>query len=227
QGKQGPFFSEGYIPIKAINSTKVAIELKLLDIATEIAENRKTLTSEFKKQIETGAFMKKMNCLIIDLPQSGRFQYDSENLQKFKPQIDFVINTIIKSNKDLQEKFNTLYYILTKRDNEIIKAYTKINISYEDKLLRDKVIKDLYRRLGNTILYFVKEIRQKQAKLNYETTNRLKLKRIEKAKRKIMLDKCLKLNDVVNQEIVNSFEEYLHKLDEANYKRLKEEGYLE
>ena len=171
--------------------------------------------------------MKKMNCLIIDLPQSGRLQYDSENLQKFKPQIDFVINTIIKSNKDLQQKFNNLDYILTKRDNEIIKAYTKINISYEDKLLRDKVIKDLYRRLGNTILYFVKEIRQQQAKLNYETTNRLKLKRIEKAKRKIMLDKCLKLNDVVNQEIVNSFEEYLHKLDEANYKRLKEEGYLE
>lgn len=227
QGKQGTFFSGGYISIKAINSAKVAIELKLLDIATEIAENRKTLTSEFKKQIETGAFMKKMNCLIIDLPQSGRIQYDSENLQKFKPQIDFVINTIIKSNKDLQQKFNNLDYILTKRDNEIIKAYTKINISYEDKLLRDKVIKDLYRRLGNTILYFVKEIRQQQAKLNYETTNRLKLKRIEKAKRKIMLDKCLKLNDVVNQEIVNSFEEYLHKLDEANYKRLKEEGYLE
>ena len=63
--------------------------------------------------------------------------------------------------------------------------------------------------------------------MEIETTNRLKLKRIEKAKRKIMLDRCMRMSDVVNQEIVNSFQEYLHKLDEANYKRLKEEGFIE
>ena len=37
----------------------------------------------------------------------------------------------------------------------------------------------------------------------------------------------MQLNDVVNQEIVSSFEQYLARLDEANYKRLKEEGIIE
>jgi len=227
QNKNGLFYSDGMIPIRAINSFKVAIEMRLIDISSEIAENRKILTNEFKKQIETGVFMKNMNSLIADLPSKGRMQYDSENLQKFKPQIDYVINTIIKSDTKIKEKFEKLDYALTKRDNELIKAYTKININYQDKLLRDKVIQDLYRRLGNQIIYFVKDIRFQQKKLEFETTNRLKLKRIEKAKRKILIDRCMRMNDIVNQEIVNSFQEYLHKLDEANYTRLKEEGFIE
>lgn len=227
QNKNGLFYSDGMIPIRAINSMKVAVEMRLLDISSEIAEKRKIVTNEFKKQIETGVFMKKMNFLIAELPTQGRMQYDSENLQKFKPQIDYVINKIITSNPDLKEKFTQLDYSLTKRDNELIKAYTRNNINYQDKLLRDKIIQDLYRRLGNTIIFFVKDIRLQQKKLEFETKSRLKLKRIEKAKRKIMLDRCMRMNDVVNQELVNSFQEYLHKLDEANYKRLKEEGLIE
>lgn len=225
--REGLFFSDGMIPLNAINGTKVAIELKLINISYEIAEKRKTLTQEMKNQIKKGTFMKNMTSLMNDLPTQGRLQYDSENMQKFKPQIDLVINSIIQTNKNIQSKFEAYNNILIKRDEEISKAYTRININYQDKLIRDKCIQDLYRRLGNIILYFVKDIRYNQAKLNYETTNRLKLKRIEKTKRKIMLNRCLRLNDVVNQEIINSFQEYLHKLDEANYKRLKEEGYLE
>ena len=37
----------------------------------------------------------------------------------------------------------------------------------------------------------------------------------------------MQLNDLVNKEIVNAFAEYRERLEEANYKRLREEGYLE
>ena len=57
--------------------------------------------------------------------------------------------------------------------------------------------------------------------------SRLALKRIEKNKRKIMLNRCVQLNDFVNKEIVNAFEEYRHKIEQANYKRLQEEGILD
>lgn len=227
QRRNGSYFSDGFIPIKAINSTKVAIELRLLNIAKEIAEKRKTMTQELKNQMENGAFMRNINFLIEYLPTQGRMQYESENMQKFRPEIDFVIYSIIKTNKNLKITFDTFNNLLSKRDQEIIKAYTKINISYEDKLLQDKYIKDLYRRLGNIVLTFVKEVRANRDKLNYDTNNRLKQKRIDKAKRKFLINKCMQLNDVVNQEIVSSFEQYLARLDEANYKRLKEEGIIE
>lgn len=227
QRKNGSYFSDGFIPIKAINSTKVAIELRLLNIAKEIAEKRKTMTQELKNQMENEAFMRNINFLIEYLPTQGRMQYESENMQKFRPEIDFAIYSIIKTNKNLKNTFDTFNNLLSKRDQEIIKAYTKINISYENKLLQDKYIKDLYRRLGNIVLTFVKEVRANRDKLNYDTNNRLKQKRIDKAKRKFLLNKCIQLNDVVNQEIVSSFEQYLARLDEANYKRLKEEGIIE
>lgn len=226
QNKGGSYYSDGVIPIKAINGFKISVELKLLNINSEIAEKRKTLTKEFRKNIETGVFMKNFKDLIEYLPQKGRMQYDSENLKEFRPKIDLVINSIIKSNKNMKNRFDNLDNILNKRDREIIKSYTKLNIYYKDKLLRDKVIQDLYRRLGNTIIYFVKDIRMLQEKLDYEIKNRLKLKRIDKLKRKILIYRCFRLNDIVNQEIVNSFQSYLQKLDEANYKRLIEEGYL-
>lgn len=227
QKKKGLYYSDGFIPINAINSTKVAIELRLLNISSEVAAKRKLLTEELKKQFDAGAFVRKVKSLIYLLPKTGRLQYDSENLDSIRSEIDYVAYTIIKSNKALKEKVNALDDILTKRDKEIIKAYTRNNNSYEDKLLRDKCFYDLNRRLGNIIIFFVKQIRDKQEKLDYETKNRLKLKRIEKAKRKIMLDRCMRLNDAVNREIVNTFQEYLQRLEEANYKRLQEEGYFD
>ena len=88
-------------------------------------------------------------------------------------------------------------------------------------------MEDIYRRLGNIVLNTIKDIRREQRKVEYETTNRLALKRIEKNKRKVMLNRCVMLNDLVNKEIINAFQEYRHKLEEANYKRLQEEGILD
>ena len=88
-------------------------------------------------------------------------------------------------------------------------------------------MKDLYRRLGNVVIRAAIDIRSKQNKLNYETNSRLLKKYIEKKKRKILLNKCMQLNDLVNREIISAFAEYRDKLEEANYKRLVEEGFIE
>ena len=88
-------------------------------------------------------------------------------------------------------------------------------------------MEDIYRRLGNIVLLTIKDIRREQKKVEYETKSRLAKKRIEKNKRKILLNRCITLNEMVNREIVNAFQEYRHKLQEANYKRLQEEGFLD
>lgn len=220
-------FSDGFINIKAINQFKVKVELRLLKITDDIILNRKTLTNLMKKDLELGDYMKNINSLLFVVPTDGRISYDSENMKPYKENVRMVVNSIIRADKELLKKFNDFEGFLLKRDSEIKNAYTKIGVDYEDKLLHDKCMEDIYKRLGNIVLYTIKDIRKEQRKIEYETTNRLALKRIEKNKKRIMLNRCTMLNDLVNREILSAFEEYRHKLIEANYKRLQEEGVLD
>ena len=227
QGHKEVCFSDGIIPIKAINRFKIRAEIRLLQITKEIQLARKTLTDEMKKDMKLGDYMKHINSLYFSLPHEHRMSYDSENIKPYKEQIDMVVNAIIMSNEDLQRKFNDFQSFIVKRDYEIKEAYKRINVDYKDKLLFDKCMDDIYRRLGNIVLRTIRDIRWEQRKVEYETTKRLALKRIEKNKRKIMLNRCLKLNELVNREIINAFQEYREKLQDANFKRLKEEGLLD
>ena len=227
QGHKEVCFSDGFIPIKAINKFKISAEIQLLKITKDIKLARKTLTDEMKKDMKLGDYMKHINSLYFSLPHEHRMSYDSENIKPYKEQIDMVVNAIIMSNEDLQRKFNDFQSFIVKRDYEIKEAYKRINVDYKDKLLFDKCIDDIYRRLGNIVLRTIRDIRWEQRKVEYETTKRLALKRIEKNKRKIMLNRCLKLNELVNREIINAFQEYREKLQDANFKRLKEEGLLD
>lgn len=227
RNKEKLVYSDGLLPQKAINSAKVNMELKLLNIAEDIYLQRDTLTNLMKKQMETGVFMREINSLLLAVPNQGRISYDSDNIKPYKNQIDMVVNALIKSDKELLKGFKYIDNLLIKRDLEIKNAYEKINVDYKDKLLYDKCMTDLYRRLGNIVLYTLRDIRREQIDIEYKTSNRLALKRIEKNKRKIMLNKCLKLNELVNKEALNAFADYMNKLQEVNYNRLKEEGYIE
>lgn len=220
-------FSDGYIDIGAINQFKIDIEKYFINKNFNIFENRKEITNLLKKSFNDGVYMNKINKLIIVLPVKGRLSYDSENMAEYRPMIDNIVKSIIVSNVELKRKVSDFEHILSKRDTELLKAYAKIKVDCSDKLLYEKCMKDLYRRLGNIVIFAAKDIKTKQNKFNYETRNRLILKHIEKKKRKILINKCIELNDLVNKEIVNAFAEYRERLEEANYKRLKEEGYLE
>lgn len=220
-------FSDGFIPIEAINSFKVSAEMRLLNINKEIAYARESLTLEFKKIAKNGDYMKDFRSLAFILPKTGRIGYDSANMEQFRPQINLIVSTIINADKDLRKKYSNFERFLSKRDNELIKAYEKIKVNYNDKLLHDKCLADIYRRLGNIVIKAAIELYTDEKKLERETKNRLIAKRIDKLKRKALIRKCMQLNDMVNREIISAFQEYLDKLEEANFKRLKEEGYLD
>ena len=223
----GSLHSDGHIKLKAINSTKTSIEIRLLNISKEVFENRQLMTHQIKEKLSNGDYMKQVKILIGIVPTKGRVSYDSENMKEYKPQINQIVREIIKSDNDLYEKYTKFDRVLSKRDKEIERVYSQLNLDYSDKLLRDKCIKDLYRRLGNIVIQTAKQIRIEQQKQDRDIKNRLVQKRIEKRKRQILLKRCFQLNDMVNREIVNSFQDYLRRLEQANYKRLQEEGYLD
>lgn len=220
------YFSRGKIPIQAINYFKTSCELKLLQIGKEIYLKRKTLTKDLEKKIKLGEFESRMKEIVKIMPSTGRLGYDSENMLPYKAQIDMVVNAIIKSNEELHKKFIDFDALLTKRDRAIIEIYNKNHFDYTDKLVRDKCINDLYRRLGNLVIYTARDIRNDQLKMESNSKSRLVQKRIEKNKRKALFNRCMQLNELVEREIISAFSEYRAKLEEANYNRLVEEGII-
>ena len=227
QGLEGKYYSDGFISKKAMDRFKVSIELKLLRLADEVILHRKTLTKEMKNKIKSGDYMEQIDTLLYLIPRKGKIGYESENMRPYREKIKLVANTIIKADKDLKKTFLEFERFLLIRDEEIKKAFTRINADYKDKLLHDKIMEDIYTRLGNAIIFSIIDIRKAQNFVEYETNSRLAKKRIEKNNKKILLKQCVRLNDLVNREIMNAFEEYRHKLAEANFKRLQEEGVLD
>ena len=171
--------------------------------------------------------MEQIDTLLYIIPKKGKIGYESENMRPYREKIKLVANTIIKADKDLKKTFLEFERFLLIRDEEIKKAFTRINVDYKDKLLHDKIMEDIYTRLGNAIIFSIIDIRKAQNFVEYETNSRIAKKRIEKNKKKILLKQCVRLNDLVNREIMNAFEEYRYKLAEANFKRLQEEGVLD
>ena len=216
-------FSDGMINVEAIRKAKLSIEMKMLDISKDVVSTRNLITKKFK-QTEAGIFMKYIKELMAILPLSGRLSYESENIEPYKQKIDNVINALIVSSSSLNKKINDYDTILAERDEEIKKIYKRLKLDPTDKLMREKYMKDLYRRLGNVVLKVVKDIRTEQDKLNYNTKRKSLKKRLEKAKRRALFKNCERLNELATKEVIIAFEEFLHKLDEANYKRLQEEG---
>ncbi len=220
-------FSDGFIKKQTLAKFKLSIEKHFLTQELNVAESRKLATENFKNLMTNGEVMKKLKNLTFILPARGRISYDSENMAKLRPTVDNIVNIIISTNKEMSISYNNFITILAKRDNEMLKAYSKLKIDCKNYLLYDKCVKDLYRRLGNIVIFATKDIKNAYSRVEYETQSRLAQKRIEKSKRRILIKKCLQLNDLVDREMMNAFAEYRELLQEANYKRLVEEGTLE
>ena len=223
--KEGVQYSKGHIAIGVIRQFKKSIELKLLNLSNDIVLNRTSITNEFKK-LERTIFVKKIKELIEILPLTGRMSYDSKEIEKFKKKIDNVVNAMIMTNASLRQKLNDFDYLVSKKDEEIRNINKRMKQDENKNLLKEKYKLDLYRRLGNIVLGVVKDIRKEQRKFDYNTRKRTTQKRLEKAKRRALFKNCERLNYLSTQEVINAFQEFLHKLDEANYKRLQEEGVI-
>lgn len=223
--KEGVQYSKGHIAIGVIRQFKKSIELKLLNLSSEIVLNRTSITNEFKK-LERTVFVKRIKELVDILPLTGRMSYDSREIEKYRKKIDNVVNAMIMTNASLRQKLNDFDVLVSKKDDEIRNINKRMKQDENKNLLKEKYKLDLYRRLGNIVLGVVKDIRKEQRKFNYDTKKRLVQKRLDKAKRRALFKNCERLNYLSTQEVINAFEEFLHKLDEANYKRLKEEGVL-
>jgi len=220
QRGRGVQFSNGKIAPRHFDSFKVAAELRLTDISSQIAASRKEVTELFGNVLHTQTnraryhdeLYRKLARLTNELPVSGRLSYDSENMQELKPQIKEIVDLVIKRNGRLYYSFEDYCARVKDKDRQTLEALKENKIRPADWprfMVSGKYLEDIYRRLGNQIIGSVRVIknRERQAK------SRLAQKHIRRRTVLDVMQYALRIDSEVEREAMEAFEEYLERLE--------------
>ena len=211
-------YHNGVIPKDILIDSKRIFEQKLTNATAEIVRARKDLRDEYNLYLTPFKLTKRAKKLMLNLydmlPKTGRLSYDSENMEKLKPQVDEITKLLLHANKDIyksycdfEEKLFELYEWQNERD------YAKSN----------KYKEDMFRRLGNMNIQTAMEIgRLRDRTLNQEIFNsrqRYFEKKIRAKQLDYLLD-CLEYYSKLDEQEIKRFREYCEHLE---YMRKKTE----
>lgn len=215
-------FSHGKINQECIRRFKVHVEQNLTDISAELRIARKEATTLSKEVLFSkeslirynNAFQEQILELVENLPPSGRISYDSENMRPLKPLIDKIVDTAIKSNRKWYKAFVNFCAEAKKHDErtrEILIRQQIPEVFWSQYMKSDTYLDDMYRRLGNQVLNYVRIYRRHER----PAKGRLARKRIRRKTAVSVLAKGMEMQAALQVDSMYFFEEYLKKLEEA------------
>lgn len=216
-------FSKGKLPYYSIEQFKLRAEQKLTDSTAQLKLARKQLTESTKNVLFSAQSPLRYNReiqtlmlrLLETLPATGRLSYDSKNIEPFRPQIQEIINCVIRSDRNTYESYVNFCRVISDKDKDTMRILSNLKIKPEqwDRfLISDKYMDDLYRRLGNQVL---NSLRVHKGKLK-PAKSRLANKRIRRGVRTGLIAYCAKLNAIIEHEAQEAFEEYYEKIRERD-----------
>lgn len=215
-------YSLGKINRACLDRFKIHVEQNLTDISAELRIARKdvtTLTQNvlFSKDSQiryNSEFQSLILRLAESLPSEGRLSYDSENMRPLKPLIRQITDVAIKSNKEWHKAFLKFCGEVKKHDDETREMLirNKVPEKYWDRYLKSETyLDDLYRRMGNQILNYVRVFKKKER----PAKSRLARKRIRNKTAFDVIARSAQLQAAMEADSMYFFEEYLKKLEEA------------
>lgn len=215
-------YSLGKINRACLDRFKIHVEQKLTDISAELRIARKdvtTLTQNvlFSKDSQiryNSEFQSLILRLAESLPSEGRLSYESENMRPLKPLIRQITDVAIKSNKKWHKAFLKFCGEVKKHDDETREMLirNKVPEKYWDRYLKSETyLDDLYRRMGNQILNYVRVFKKKER----SAKSRLARKRMRGKTAFDVLARSAQLQAAMEADSMFFFEEYLKKLEEA------------
>lgn len=222
-------FSIGKVSTKAMDFFKANLELAATDFRAREIRVRTNLTKSFNEEINDVSGLKIKSMLLglaNQFPESGHLYYNSENMQNLKSQVDNITTYIIKHNPNIQ-LYKDDFDELVKEKDELANSYCKRNgYNKPTESVGDKMMNDIYRRLGNIVIESARELKLKENERQKLNAKNLVEKCIQKNKLMKELDECLYLNTKVEFEIIKAFQDYMSKLEEMHIKTLIEQGIL-
>lgn len=231
-----PQYHYGKLSKGAMESLKINIEATLTNVSFDLHRDRRELTDASKSALERlygyTDYERELKTLLLDLyrviPTDGRVSYNSENMAAIRPQVRGIVDYIIKNNPQTKAAFGKFCSDLVKRDRAVMEMCARQKIEdFSKYLVEDRYLDDIYRRLGDKVIFAAIAIKKKETREAKKCKKNLAKKRVEKRHRQFLLERGMSLAREVDEEAVRNFEEFREKLEQAEYERLIEEGVIE
>lgn len=236
EGSEGKHYRSGSIGQDALNSFRIKIEERLTDAGFDLKRSRRNLMdsaqdtlfhlrgwNDYERELK-----KQLLALYRAMPTEGRVSYGSKNMDELRPQVNSIVNFIIKNNPGLKRDFEAFCSDLARFDANRKRICEDQKIEDTSKyLVSDKYLEDVYRRLGDKVIKAALQIKQKGDREVKRCKTDLAKKRANKRHREYLLNRALQIGADVDDEAIRCFEEYRRRLDRAEYERLVDEGVIE
>lgn len=227
--KNGKVFSMGKLSINAMKEFKLLVEECATDFRAREIKIRTSVIKSVKEElngVSSFKLKKKLLKLADQLPPTGHTYYECQEMKNLQPFVDEIANYIFNKNiniKSYKEDFDDI----VKEKDEFALNYCKRN-GYKNptQSIGDKMMKDLYRRVGNPIIEKAKEIKKEEIKRQKYNSKYKSGKIIQKKKLQSLLNQCLYLNSLVEYESIKAFQDYQRRLYEVRIKTLIEQGII-
>ena len=222
-------FSIGKLPLGALEEIKLGIELCATDYVAREIKIRTDLTKSFREaqnEISSSKLKDMLIDLANDLPEQTPNFYNSSGMEKLHSKIDTITDYIIYHSPETLSYKQDFDDIVKEKDDMINNYCYRNDYKLPAESVVEKMMRDLYRRLGNIIIQQAKQTK-------FADIQRMKLdaryryqKQLEKKQRQKLFDECLYLSMKCNYEAIKAFQDFMRKLEEIHIKRLIEEGVL-
>lgn len=227
-------FHYGKLSKISLENFKVHLEQRMTSKEYDLTSYRRRLMDDMDDglnnlsdyAIYSKTLKKKLLELYRILPK-GTFGYNNKEMDEARPFIKDIIVFMLNSNPDMQKEYFSLLSALVKKDDDTKAICERNNVEPERFLIADKFVEDFYRRCGNKIIKYVKDVKYEEYEAVRAMNHAVLERRIEKMKRSRLFKESIRLARQVDYEAINCFEEYQARMAKAEYERLIEEGVIE
>lgn len=215
-------YSLGKINQTCINRLKLHVEQRLTDVSAELRVARKEVSTISKEVLFSKTskikYNNEFNAQILRfaemLPAEGRLSYDSENMRELKPLVNQLVDIAIKSSPKWYKAFVKFCSEVKNHDDETREMLIRNKVPekyWENYLKSDKYLSDMYRRMGNQILNYVRVFKKKER----PAKKRLAQKRMREQTATSVIAHSVAMQAAMETDAMYFFQKYMRKLEEA------------
>ncbi len=226
-------YHRGMLNKLSMEAFKVRFEQRLSSPEHSLHQYRDELLRREEEKLkgidEKAVYSKDLKEMLLELYRKapkGEYGYENQKADEIRPMVDQIITYMLTADDSSMQVFMDLLRRLKKKDQETKEICKRNKIDPSSHLIAKSFKDDLYRRCGNKILRYIRTaqlMENKFMKGDFSQKERWN----EKARRKYLFSKAMRLNIDISHERIALFDEFEMLLKKAEYQRLIEEGVIE
>ena len=226
---KGLRYHNGPLTRKSMDDLKVRIEQRMSNLEYDIKSERNKILEETDEYLDKvvdpyvdfdKSLKEKLLNVYKKLP-NGSYGYENRKLDNLRNDIDDITSHYLINEPGANNSYLNVLNRLSNYDEKTRIICESQHIEPDPYLICEKFKKDIYRRIGNQIINYVRD--SKNQSINGLISSNKKGRLTEKKRISYLLNNVSRLDMLVAKDRMETFDEFERLMEEANIQRLKEE----